>query len=160
MIQFKSLIKIDDVYIEVQEIVSALQVENLDWEYIEGKILIFYNGKEIFGSEITDDINWFWGFIVDGFDVFFEQGTYEVGFPSQAIHFSLTQINSNNVHIRISSETRVHLNKDFILTEFLNGFLNGALEYYHFEKKFNKNEIDEIERQMSLIESYTKKIAI
>ena len=70
MIQFKSLIKIDDVYIEVQEIVSALQVENLDWEYVEGKILIFYNGKEIFGSEITDDINWFWGFIVDGFDVF------------------------------------------------------------------------------------------
>ena len=56
MIQFKSLIKMDDVYIEVQEIVSALQVENLDWEYIEGKILIFYNGKEIFGSEITDDI--------------------------------------------------------------------------------------------------------
>ncbi len=83
-----------------------------------------------------------------------------MGFHSQAIHFSLTKINSNIVHIKISSEARVYLNKDFILTEFLNGFLNGALEYYHFEKKINKNEIDEIERQMSLIESYTTKIVI
>ena len=107
MIQFKSLIKMNDVYIEVQEIVSALHVENLDWEYVEGTILIFYTEKEIFGSEITDDINWFWGFIVDGFDVFFEQDSYEVGFPSQAIHFSLTKINSNIVHIKISSEARV-----------------------------------------------------
>ena len=59
---------------------------------MQGKIIIFYYGKEIFGSEIVDDINWFWGFIADGFNDFFEKGVYGIGFPSQDIRFVLVKI--------------------------------------------------------------------
>lgn len=57
MIKFKSLIKINDDYIDINDIAFYYQVKNIDWDYVEGKIVIFYYKKEIFGSNVVDDIN-------------------------------------------------------------------------------------------------------
>jgi|GEM_PF-4413956 len=46
MIKFKSLIKINDDYIDINDIAFSYQLKNIDWDYVEGKIVIFYYEKE------------------------------------------------------------------------------------------------------------------
>jgi len=158
MIEFKSLIKINESYIDINEITSYQQVSGVDWDYVEGKIKIIFYGHEIFGSNVVDDINWFWGFVADGFEDFFEKGIYDVGFPSQAINFTLIKIKDDMVDLEISSKDTVYLRKKFICSEFLKSFFEGAISYFIFEKKFNENEANEMERKICLIESFNKKI--
>ncbi|WP_227515109.1 hypothetical protein [Acinetobacter sp. Root1280] len=120
MIEFKSLIKINENYVDINDFTLSHQIKSLDWDYdVQGKIIIFYYGKEIFGSEIVDDINWFWGFIADGFNDFFEKGVYDIGFPSQDIRFVLVKIKKNIISLEITSENMVYLKKEFDLIDFL-----------------------------------------
>ena len=138
MIEFKSLIKINENYVDINDFTLSHQVKSLDWDYVQGKIIIFYYGKEILGSEIVDDINWFWGFIADGFNDFFEKGVYDIGFPSQDIRFVLVKIKKNIISLEITSENMVYLKKEFDLIDFLNSFFNGAINYFVFEKNLIK----------------------
>lgn len=158
MIEFKSLVKIENEYIDISYGISNSDVKNIDWDYVEGKIIILFYGKEVFGSEVVDDINWFWGFIADGFDSFFETGIYDVGFPSQAIQFTLLKNKTNTVNLKISSNLKVYLDKNFNSIEFLESFFYGAKAYFSFEKKFNENEVVEMERKINLIDSFSKKM--
>lgn len=154
MIKFKSLIKINDDYIDINDIAFYYQVKNIDWDYVEGKIVIFYYEKEIFGLNVVDDINWFWGFIADGFEDFFKNGNYDIGFPSQPIRFTIMKRKMNLINLKISSEKVVYLNKEFNSMDFLRSLFSGAINYFNFEKNFNKDEIFEMNRKIKLIESY------
>ncbi|WP_171522740.1 hypothetical protein [Acinetobacter lanii] len=158
MIEFKSLIKINENYVDINNCTFSHLVKSIDWDYVEGKIIIFYYGKEIFGSEIVDDINWFWGFVADGFNEFFENGVYDIGFPSQDIRFVLVKIKKNIINLKITSEDVVYLDKEFNSTELLSSLLNSAINYFDFEKRFNKDEKIEMNRKIGLIESYKKNI--
>ncbi|WP_332604367.1 hypothetical protein [Acinetobacter sp. ESBL14] len=158
MIEFKSLIKINEGYIDINEITSYQQVSGVGWDYVEGKIKIIFYGHEIFGSNVVDDINWFWGGVADGFEDFFEKGIYDVGFPSQAINFTLIKIKDDMVDLEISSKDTVYLRKKFICFEFFKSFFESAISYFLFEKKFKENEANEVERKICLIESFNKKI--
>jgi hypothetical protein len=158
MIEFKSLIKINENYVDINDFTLSHQVKSLDWDYVQGKIIIFYYGKEIFGSEIVDDINWFWGTTLIEFNEFFEKGVYDIGFPSQDIRFVLVKIKKNIISLKITSENIVYLKKKFDLIDFLNSFFNGAINYFVFEKKFNKDENIEMDRKIGLIELYKKNL--
>lgn len=157
MLDFKSLVKIDEKFVGLDNI-SSIMLENIDWNYVEGKILILNNEKLIFGLDVIDDINWFWGFIADSFNEFFESGIYDIGFPSQPIRFTLKKINKNKLNLNISSKNKIYLERDFIFDDFLYGILNGAKAYYLFENKFNRGDELEIQRKFLLIEKLIKKI--
>ncbi|EPF69465.1 hypothetical protein GCM10025882_18800 [Acinetobacter gyllenbergii] len=73
MIEFKSLIKINEYYIDINEITSYQQVSGVDWDYVEGKIKIIFYGREIFGSNVVDDINWFWGVLLMDLKIFLKK---------------------------------------------------------------------------------------
>jgi len=73
MIEFKSLIKINEGYIDINEITSYQQVSGVDWDYVEGKIKIIFYGHEIFGSNVVDDINWFWGVLLMDLKIFLKK---------------------------------------------------------------------------------------
>ncbi|MFI8147069.1 hypothetical protein, partial [Acinetobacter sp. ABJ_C5_2] len=151
MIKFKTLIKINDDFIDINDIAFSYQVKNVDWEYVEGKIVIFYYEKEIFGSNVVDDINWFWGFIADGFEEFFKNGNYDIYFPSQPIRFTIMKLKINLINLKISSEEVIYLNKDFNSIDFLRSLFSGAINYFNFEKRFNEDEIIEMDRRIKLI---------
>lgn len=153
MIEFKSLIKINENYVDINDFTLSHQIKSLDWDYVQGKIIIFYYGKEIFGSEIVDDINWFWGFIADGFNDFFEKGVYDIGFPSQDIRFVLVKIKKNIISLEITSENMVYLKKEFDLIDFL-----MVLLIILFLKKINKDENVEMDRKIGLIELYKRNL--
>lgn len=158
MIEFKSLIKVNEDYIDIDDIIYFNQVKDIDWDYIEGKIIILFYGNKVFGLDVVDDINWFWGFVADGFDLFFETGVYDISFPSQPIAFTLIRINKSLVNLKIFSENIVYLNKDFGYAEFLNSFFKAAIRYFIFEQKFNESESSEMKRKICLMESFKKNI--
>lgn len=126
----KNYIQINQKFLLLDEI-ETTQFSKIDWEYVYGKINIY----EVF--EITDDINWFWGYVVWNFDTFFTEKKYEIQLPSQPITFQLFDYSSENILLKIFGENEIYVNKFFPKTLFIDGFLQAAYQYFYFEKKYS-----------------------
>lgn len=157
MIVVKSLLKINESFYELNQ-VSQNDLIDIDWEYVEGAIEISFYNCVLIGKEIWDDINWFWGYVADNFNEFFESGIYSIGYPSQPINFEIINKNSKIITLKIYDNFTRYVEKDLPKVNFLHSFLNEANNYFQFEKVYSNEDELEINRKINNIDMLINKI--
>jgi hypothetical protein len=72
---------------------TFVPIENLerydgDPDHVAGAVSLTVDGTELLGTELWDDVNWLWPFIVQALDEYRRTGSGKRGFPDQPISFS------------------------------------------------------------------------
>lgn len=60
-----------------------------DPDHVPGAVSLIIDGVELLGTDLWDDVNWFWPLLVRAADEYRTSGFGKRGFPDQPISFSL-----------------------------------------------------------------------
>jgi len=70
-------------------------------DHVAGAISLTIDEAELLGTELWDDVNWLWPFIVRALDEYRRTGSGKRGFPDQPISFSAELAWSGTALIRV-----------------------------------------------------------
>jgi hypothetical protein len=67
------------------ERISAIERYRGDPRHVEGAILLSVNDVEVLSSDLWDDVNWLWPFVIQAADEARREGAGQTYFPDQPI---------------------------------------------------------------------------
>src|SRR5579872_1274763 len=100
MLTIKSLIKIDDKLVPIDEFEGPV----VDPDYIEGAIDLTIDHKPILRRELVDYVDQLWAYLVDGLGEVVAGREFSTGYPDMPIDIVLLPQGSNvNISVRSKS---------------------------------------------------------
>lgn len=108
-----------------------------DYDYIEGALIINYNGRNILGFKHWDLIDQLWSYIIDAIQQVteFKTETYFY-FPDQPIKFNLELISKDNILLSIDNEKQL-----FNKSELIVSLLNEAKRFWEIIKDCSEEKL-------------------
>ncbi|WP_157489044.1 hypothetical protein [Pseudofrankia sp. DC12] len=70
--------------------------------YVPGAISLMIDGSEVLGTDLWDDVNWLWPFVVRAFDECRRKGVGRRGFPDQPITFKVEKVWKGNLLLTVT----------------------------------------------------------
>lgn len=153
MFEFYTFIKNGDYFYRLDDEEIQNIYDSIDWEYVEGGYEIYYDDKEIYGLNVIDDVNWFWALFAHNFQDYFEKGKYSVTFThlNPAPDFHLKKLDETNANLSIYSSDKVFLDINIKIEDLIPILLNSAIDYFKFEKKYKKFDVEGTDECLYLI---------
>lgn len=103
-IQVRSFIRIGSDFLPIQDI---KRYEG-DRQYVPGAVSLVIDGIELLGTDLWDDVNWLWPFIVQALDDCRNTGFGKRGFPDQPISFKAEKARAANTRITVTGGTSIN----------------------------------------------------
>ena len=105
-VQMASLVRVDGEFTPVSEAGR----HDGDCEYVPGAISLIVDGVELLGTDLWDDVNWLWPFIVQALDECRQSGSGTRNFPDQPIAFKAekAQWGGNVILTVATSDKSIH----------------------------------------------------
>lgn len=143
MIKVKTFLKnkikiksINDVISKPQNFFVECNEDNIkkyvnDFDYIEGAVVIYSNGKKILGYEHRDLVYQEWYYIIENVDLLIKtKNKVSFEFPDQPLNISFEYMSNNNIIITVEKEKYV-VNKD----EFIFNILKEGKNFFEMFKR-------------------------
>ena len=136
---------INDYFIELNDQATMRDVkEMLDSQYLEGALVLNWNGHTIFDLSQWDLIDQLWAYILNLFEEYLEKGESSILFPDQPIEIKMKKDNSR---IILSVEDSVIQVPEI---EFIRCMINEADVFFKTLMKYQlgnyENELEQVER--------------
>ena len=165
MISVKSYIKNDKIITSLDNIESNfleyfIDFDNtkclelvIDFDYMEGAIIINYYGNTILGFKEWDMIDQLWSYFINAIEELFEnQNDVSFYFPDQPLEVKMQVISQEQILLSIAGE-KTYFNKDELLLTLLKGaenffdILKECPDEYLVEQ--SNNELKRIEKLLN-----------
>ena len=165
MISVKSYIKNDKIITSLDNIESNfleyfIDFDNtkclelvIDFDYMEGAIIINYYGNNILGFKEWDMIDQLWSYFINAIEELFEnQNDVSFYFPDQPLEVKMQVISQEQILLSIAGE-KTYFNKDELLLTLLKGaenffdILKECPDEYLVEQ--SNNELKRIEKLLN-----------
>lgn len=116
-----------------KRIVEFLSI--LDFDYLDGAILIRYNDEIIMDSTLWDLIDQLWSYILNLIQEFINTGEAETFFPDQPVKIKLKKITKSTVLFSVYNNSW-----QFDTNSFIKSLLDGAEVFFDKMAIYNINE--------------------
>ncbi|MDR2906076.1 MAG: hypothetical protein LBU73_08995 [Helicobacteraceae bacterium] len=113
-----------DLFVNVKDY-KLLNAKNLDYDYLEGSIVVNYNGQEYLELKDWDLIEQLWGYFVIAIKDLKQKDTVAFQFPDCPFAISIEKKRHNRL-IVLFHDKRMNID----LAEFVFGILNAAESFY------------------------------
>jgi len=146
----------NDFFIELNNQEEMFKVKKiLDPQYLEGAIVLKWNGYSLFNLSQWDLIDQLWAYVINLFEEYLSEGEASVFFPEQPIAIKMKK---NNGHILLSVEDRTILVPEL---EFIQCMINEANVFFKTIEEYKlgdySNELAQVERVREKILNVNKK---
>ena len=142
------------VEIDNQEGIAKLSNE-MDFQYIDGAIVLRYFDQVIMDFRLWDLIDQLWAYFLNIIEEFIQEGKAQTHFPDSSIELILTTVSDDLVMFQINANniTEWTLPKK----EFFYALLNAARYFFKIMNQVFKDKVD-YNYQLNRIEKLVKKI--
>jgi hypothetical protein len=115
----------ESLFVNIREY-KSLNAKCLDFDYLEGAIIITHNGQKLLGLREWDLVEQLWGYFVDAIGTLRTEDDANFAFPDQPFEVSLTRRNNKSLSVGLNGKSFTA-----IASEFFMQMLDSSIEFYN-----------------------------
>ncbi|WEF34093.1 hypothetical protein [Pseudoduganella chitinolytica] len=100
-----------------------------DPQYIEGVVVMSYQGQTLMGEDFWDDVNYMWPYLLNGLPEIAQGKNWSTRFPDQPITFSVEHIAPDWLLLHVYAEDEEYVKKKIPKCEYLSEMARAGRDF-------------------------------
>ena len=123
--RIETKLKRGDEFVSIEEWCGPIS----DPHYIEGAVVMSYEGKTLMGENLWDDVNYMWPYLINGLSEILEGKDWHTWFPDQPITFSVEHISPDWLLLHVYAEDEEYVKKKVPKFEYLSEMVRAGRDF-------------------------------